>query len=248
MRSKFVTLLVAAFSLGVVQAASAADMPVRAPVYKAPAMAAPYNWAGLYVGGNVGLASVRNCYVYQSASNFNFDDGCQTKSGFIGGGQIGFNWQTGNWVFGLEGSGDWASIKASAPGQFFTGDLISSKANSIFLATARAGYAWDRSLLYVKGGAAFVHSSYERGIVPAGPAFATGSETRAGWTVGAGWEYGFAPNWSAALEYDYIGGGTKSVTLNYNGPCFGGAPCNQDVKQSIHMVTLRVNYRFNWMH
>jgi outer membrane immunogenic protein len=232
MRSKIISSLVVAFSLGVVQAASAAP---------------PYNWTGIYVGGNIGEALATNCYVYQSASNFNFDDGCKTNNGGLGGGQIGFNWQTGTWVFGVEGSGDWASLKGEDQGTHFTGDTINSSMKAIYMATARAGYALDRSLYYVKGGAAFVHSDYWRssaGIAYGSPA----SETRTGWTVGAGWEYGILPNLSAALEYDYIGGGTKSVTLNYNGSCLGGAPCNQDVKQSIHMVTLRVNYRFNWMH
>jgi len=251
MRSKIVTVLAAAFSLGVVQAASAADMPVKAPIVRAPVVM-PFSWTGLYVGANAGAAWIRDCFTYQSGSSLGLDDGCQSASSFIGGGQIGFNWQTGTWVFGIEGSGDWAKLESNAVSPSFGGDTIYTKTDSLFLATVRAGYAWDRYLAYVKGGAAFVPSDYWRNFTGSSTTFATASETRIGWTVGAGLEYAFLPswpNWSAAVEYDYIGGGTRTITQTYTGGgCVGGVPCNEDIKQDVQMVTLRLNYRFNWMH
>jgi outer membrane immunogenic protein len=244
---RLIAISIAAIAMGMASA-QAADLPAKAPIYKAPPPPIPFSWTGLYIGGNVGGASQRDCFTYESASNLGLAEGCHNATSFIGGGQIGFNWQMGTWVFGLEGSGDWASLKGNHVSTGFPGDTIFSKSDSLFTATARVGYAWDRALVYVKGGAAWVPSDYWRNLTGTDTTFATASQTRVGWAVGAGIEYAFWDNWSVAAEYDYLGMGTDSVTQAYTGGCVGGAPCTMDVKQEVQMATLRLNYRFNWFH
>ncbi len=105
------------------------------------------------------------------------------------------------------------------------------------LITGQVGYAWNNVLLYVKGGAAVVSTKYDASF--AGVSLASGNDTRWGGTVGAGLEFGFAPNWSVGVEYDHIflGGSDKNLT----GP-FGVLPVN--VKQDVDMGLVRLNYKF----
>jgi outer membrane immunogenic protein len=106
----------------------------------------------------------------------------------------------------------------------------------------RIGYAWDRWLGYVKGGAAWAHDThriFNIGIVPE-VLDAAATVTRWGWMVGAGIEYGLAPNWSAKIEYDYMDFGTDRVTFTRA----AGAPFALDVEQKVSLVKAGINYRF----
>jgi outer membrane immunogenic protein len=217
--------------------AMAADLPVRAPVYKAPPPVVAYNWTGFYIGANAGGAWSEKCWTNLNTFVTPVAEGCHNPSGFIGGGQIGFNYQTGPVVFGVEFSGDWASLRGSNLSTAFANYTNTTKVGGILLATGRIGYAWDAALLYVKGGGAWAHDKYSA-FNPVSGGNQAASEWRGGWTVGAGLEWGFAQNWSVAAEYDYVGLGTRTVGFT------GTATFNEDIKQKIQMGTLRLNYRF----
>jgi outer membrane immunogenic protein len=159
----------------------------------------------------------------------------------VGGGQIGGNYQVGSWVFGAEFSGDWANLTGSSISTAYKVDTNSSKVNGILLATGRVGVAWNSALFYAKGGGAWARDTYSEAVTGS-PSFGNGSEWRGGWTVGAGFEYGFTPNWSVAVEYDYLGLGSKSVSLVT--PTTGSVANYEKITQDINMATVRLNYRF----
>jgi outer membrane immunogenic protein len=172
-------------------AASAADLPPQ-PFYKAPAYAPPaYNWAGFYAGvvGGGGWADS------DQSNSSGIASGSIDQSGGTVGGTIGYNWQAGNLVFGLEGDGSWAHISGS------TTDGCSPRCftdiDAIGTARGRLGYAWQNWMPYVTAGVAVadIHAG-QSGLV-------SGSDTRVGPTVGAGVEWKFAQNWSAKAEYLY---------------------------------------------
>lgn len=244
MRRLQCALLAAVAVIGVVSIASAADMPVKAPVYKAPIVAAPYNWNGFYVGGHIGGAwsnvdaSDPTGAIFAPAGSTIGLDG----RGLLGGGQVGYNWQTGHWVLGVQGDFAWTGINVSTVDPFVTTTTLSYKTDWIGMLTGRVGYAWDNWLLYVKGGAAWVHSKY--GAVD--PALlrvgidVSGSSTQSGWIAGGGLEYGLTPNWTLFAEYDYIGLGTHGVTMTG-----GGATIAANIKQNISIVKGGINYKFS---
>ncbi len=111
------------------------------------------------------------------------------------------------------------------------------------------GYAWNNVLWYVKGGAAVTADKY-RGTVTTtipGALFDSASETRWGGVVGTGLEFGFAPNWSVAIEYDHLFMGTRDITFTSTGvlPIPAGSAFRTDsIRQNVDLVTARINYRF----
>jgi outer membrane immunogenic protein len=229
MRLKFAALLLAFVSLGAVQSAVAADLPAKAPVYKAPP---PFSWTGCYLGGNVGALWLNDTWTDAASVS----TGNHTALGIGVGGQVGCNYQAGAWVFGVEGMGDWAELN----GNHFTAAGINqiTDTNWFANATARVGYAYGSSLFYVKGGGAWINESFTSSVP--GVPFATGDQTRSGWTVGGGWEYGFAPNWSIKVEYDYMDFGKSSPLF-----CPAAGACTTfNVEQNTHLALFGVNYRF----
>jgi outer membrane immunogenic protein len=239
---------------GFAGAASAADLPVKAYT-KAPAVVAPiYNWAGLYIGIDGGGASSRNCWNVTNSLGTpvpNLASGCHDATGGLAGGQIGYRWQRTNWVWGIEAQGDWASLKGSntsAVGTF--GGLPfanQTRIDAIGLFTGQVGYAWNNVLGYVKGGAAVTHDTYNGivltgvGAFPAGTAFDQAGGDRWGGAAGTGLEFGFAPGWSAAVEYDHLFMGRSSASLFTPAGAFDRT---QSVKQDVDMGTVRLNYTF----
>jgi outer membrane immunogenic protein len=237
--------------------ALAADLPARTYT-KAPAAVAPiYNWGGFYIGINGGGASSHKCWDMTSVGGiplpFTISEGCHDATGGLAGGQIGYRWQATNWVFGLEAQGDWADLKGS--NMSAVGALAGfpysnqTKIDAIGLFTGQVGYAWNNVLGYVKGGAALTHDKYSALTttalgVPAGIALDQASETRWGGAVGAGLEFGFAPGWSVAVEYDHLFMGRRNI--NFTATAFaGGGPSRTDsIKQDLDMGTVRLNYTF----
>ena len=219
--------------------AVAADLPAQ--TYKAPPpMLAPmYYWTGFYIGGNGGYGSSRNCWGIVPVAGTIIPDGCNTASGGVIGGQIGYRWQTGPAVFGFEAQGDWASLRSSQVSLFDPTLTDRSKVDSFGLFTGQIGYAWNAALLYVKGGAAVTSNHFDQfnalGVVN------FESSTRWGGTVGVGLEYGFAPNWSVGVEYDHLFMGTANNSFSV--PAGAAAILNQ-ISQDVDLVTLRVNYKF----
>jgi outer membrane immunogenic protein len=239
--------------------AVAADLPART-YSKAPAMvAAVYDWSGFYVGLNGGWGSSRNCWDRNTGLGGTFlaAEGCNNATGGVAGGQIGYRWQSSAWVFGIEAQGDWANLRGTnlsliVPGGAFgniavlaagTGPNNQSQMNAFGLFTGQVGYAFNTALLYAKGGAAVVANKYNGYNALTGASIDSATDTRWGGTVGAGVEYAFAPNWSAALEYDHLFMGSR--TLDFTSTVVPGAFTREEViRQNVDLVTVRINYRW----
>ncbi|MFB9264558.1 outer membrane protein [Bradyrhizobium erythrophlei] len=239
---KLLLATVAIAALGI-SSASAADLAAR-PYTKAPPpmIAAVYDWSGFYIGINGGWGSSRNSW--DSVAPFLVGpEGSHDATGGTVGGQIGYRWQSGTWVFGLEGQGNWADFTGSNTSLLFPGFANRSKIDAFGLFTGQIGYAANNVLFYVKGGGAVTDSKYRINNLATGALFAsTGDNTRWGGTVGVGLEYGFAPNWSAAIEYDHLF--MQDRTLNFTAPVTGAIVASDRIRQDVDLVTVRVNYKF----
>ena len=204
------------FALGA--PASAADLAARhytkAPV--AP-VAAVYNWTGFYLGIVGGGA-------WEDANS------PRMQGGFVGG-TAGYNWQNGNVVFGLEADGAWADVNASPTA---LGITVSSKTDALGTVRGRIGWAVNNVLLYGTGGYAWIDNKVS---VTALGVTVSDSKFHSGWTVGAGVEAFFAPQWSVKGEYLYrsLGGETYFSGL--------GAPVSTGTL-NFHTVQVGVNYHF----
>jgi outer membrane immunogenic protein len=223
--------VLAAPPLTVAAPAWAADMPAR-PYTKAPAYTAPaviYNWTGFYVGGHVGGAFAGNNSLTGSNARF------------MGGVQGGFDYQFATYgVVGIEAQYSWLNSNTTGV-TFPAGSTITASNNQLGSVTGRVGYTWGPGLLYAKGGYAW-RDNPNIGVSVAGTpvAFATNGNQKNGWTVGAGLEYMFAPNWSAKAEYQYY---------NFGNTTFTGGPAEivgSRFRDDEHTVKVGVNYRFGW--
>jgi outer membrane immunogenic protein len=247
---KTVLAAIGLFALGV--PAMAADLPPAPVAYKTPAIIpAYYDWSGFYVGLNGGGGTSRKCW---SAVNVlgvvvpSTSEGCHNATGGMAGGQIGFRWQAGGWVFGLEAQGDWANFTGSnislAPAVVGLPPLLTNqtKIDAIGLFTGQVGYAFNSVLWYVKGGAALTDERYNGVVTGTNVLLDTTRETRWGGTVGTGVEFGFAPNWSVALEYDHLFMGSRNLT--FTAPGVGALTRIDSINQNVDIGTVRVNYRW----
>src|SRR5262245_20405812 len=254
MRYKITTLLTACISFGAAQYASAADVPVKAPAYT-PAMAAPWSWTGFYCGGHIG-AALALTDVADPLGIPIYGDNVRSP-GFIGGGQIGFNYQMGSIVFGVEADASWVDSDGTNTCFAVSGTTVSSncrvRPDLYATVTGRLGYAVNRSLLYAKAGAAWTRGSVDMFVNGnnVGIFTSTNSFVTPGWTVGGGLEYALTPAWSVKLEYDYFNFGGQEVATPYvAGNPFGIAPTTT-ISQHVHQAKLGLNYRFgpgaaNW--
>jgi outer membrane immunogenic protein len=244
---KFLLGAVGLVALGMAAPASAADLAARP--YRAappPMVAAIYDWSGFYIGANGGWGSSRKCWDSTTGAGvFLFSDGCHDATGGTAGGQLGYRWQAGTWVFGLEGQGDWADLTSSRVSIFRPAFSTRAKTDGIGLFTGQIGWAWNTALFYVKGGAAVTGNRFSILSTFTGNELASASSTRWGGTVGVGWEWGFAPNWSAGLEYDHLFMGDANNSFSVANPALA-AVLNSRITQDVDMVTVRVNYRFGW--
>jgi outer membrane immunogenic protein len=206
--------------------AFAADMP--RPVTKAPAMvtAPMFNWSGFYVGLHAGYGWGDKTWSAGGIGSVDFE-----VDGFLGGGQIGVDYQTGPLVWRAEADISATNIDGN---RSIAGGLLSVRTEVDWMATATLGLGVTTgpALFYVKGGAAWADEEHRGSLLGL---TASAGETRSGWVVGAGLEYMLASNWSAKLEYNYLDFGEDRVSL-------GGLPV--DIEQEIHVVKFGVNYRF----
>ena len=202
--------------------AFAADLPIRkAP----PPLVIPvYNWTGFYIGGNVGGA-----WEHSTLTDNDFGVSfSNNRSGFIGGGQIGYNWQVSpQFVLGVEWMFDGTDIKSDTTVDLFRG---TEKVNWLTTVTGRLGYAVNNWLFYGKGGGGWVHDTATVTDLVGGGSVSI-SDTKGGWVAGAGVEYGFTPNWTGKVEYQHLG--LEDVS-------------NAGLTLSRHfdMVTVGLNYKF----
>jgi opacity protein-like surface antigen len=235
---------------------AAAAMPVKAPVYKAPVIG-PYTWTGFYIGA-LGGADLGDSHMGFPAAGFAAGP---RISGVLGGGQLGYNYQIGSWVLGVEADAAWNNASGSnACGPMTIGASLFNttcrdEADWIATVTGRLGYAWGRALLYGKAGAAWTHEAFSvtcnfgplNGSQPAGqncvnPAGAllgqiSASDNRVGWTVGYGIEFGLTRNWSAKAEMDYVDFGNKNLVAS------DGTVINAGIRVTQGKIGL--NYRFD---
>jgi outer membrane immunogenic protein len=224
-------------ALGMIGPAFAADLAPR-PYTKAPPV--PYvapvaNWTGFYIGGFGGYGwsdRVRVGFPGGPSATFSTDD----LSGGFGGGTIGYNWQApgSQFVWGIEVDAAGADLQASARDGLF---VARDKINAFGSVTGRIGVTLTPStLLYAKGGYAWANNK-----VSLSDGFTTISESRthSGWTVGAGLEYMFAPNWSGKVEYMYADFGNQTFGRTLLTPGI-------ELGTTIHTIKAGVNYHFNW--
>jgi len=222
----------------------AADMAVKAPP---PPYAPPqFNWTGFYIGGNIGGGSGVGTVVDNTAA-FNVGDvGGQAQ--FIGGGQIGYNWQfSPNLVFGVDWFFDGISNDNNGSITFIspiTGhlDTATLQSNWVTTITGRLGFTGpqaDHWMFYVKGGGGWLQTqgTFTDSFVPASVGV---TKTTGGWVFGTGVEWAFAQNWTARLEYQYLGldnVGVNNILVRDNFTI---------QNPNFQSVTLGINYLFNW--
>ncbi|MDX8452727.1 porin family protein [Mesorhizobium sp. VK9D] len=199
--------------------AYAADVLQEAPV------AASFDWTGAYIGVNAG----GGFGTFKLTPNPNVGTGLSLSSGgFLGGIQAGYNWQSGQMVYGVEADFQGSDVKASFSGLFGPGE-IETKVDWFGTLRARLGFTpVDRFMVYGTGGLAYGHEKTTSGPTSL-------SKTKAGWTVGAGAEYAINTNWTIKSEYLYTDLGKATFDV-------GGGSI--DVKVPFHTVRVGLNYKF----
>ncbi|MGA8615165.1 MAG: outer membrane beta-barrel protein [Xanthobacteraceae bacterium] len=228
-------------------------MPFKAPAYAAPAS----SWTGFYIGvnGGAGWATAASSIDLAGLAAGlgglgtlgNFPVGSHEINGFLGGGQIGYNWQTGNIVLGVEGDGDWADVEGTAP--CIEVLSCSAKVNWTADATVRLGVLpMSNVLIYVKGGAAWAGLNYNlssAGVLGAGTSLSSGlTTTKTGGLLGLGTEYLFAPHWTAKIEYNYADFGSHTDTFVLSETGVGSVAVPIQTTLQMHTVKAGVNYHF----
>jgi outer membrane immunogenic protein len=220
--------------------AFAADMAVKAPSPPAPPPAPVCIWCGFYLGGQIGYAWSNSSYTHFNGAineNFTFN-----PTSAIGGPHVGIQGQWDSWVFGLEGTFNWADLNQADPSVLLPNRVRSLRTDEIETIVGKAGYAWDRWLLYAKGGWANSRIS----VFAINTASGVNSQSTAwqgGWTVGGGLDYMMAPNWIAGIDFNY-----------YKFEKFDRSPIDSagvgvsyfNTNSNIYAVTARLSYLFNW--
>jgi outer membrane immunogenic protein len=208
-----------------------------------------YNWSGLYAGFNIGYGFGSSDWSAQAGLSGSFG-----TSGFLASADVGFNFQSGGLVLGVEGDVDWQLLTGTSNSSVCTGFAataasktaagLACQTRSDWLGTARVrvGYAFDQLLVYVTGGGAF--GNVQTRLNGLGEQ----NTVEFGWTAGAGLEYAISNMWTARLEYLYVD--LANASCSNAGPCrfiLGtppNAPVNASVKFTESLVRLGINYKF----
>jgi outer membrane immunogenic protein len=226
MKRFLLTMGAGLMALSMASPSLAADL--SRPVYKAPMYVAPFSWTGFYVGINGGYGFGKSSWTNVGGTSGDFD-----VKGPLVGGTLGYNLQTGAFVFGLEADADASWIKGSTTSAPVGCGGAGCETRNRYLATGRGriGYAWDRFLPYITGGAAFGD------IKATNPAGGSVTKSKLGYVLGAGVEYAFLGPWSAKIEYNYVDLGKVTCGV---GTCIA----DTDVKFKANIIKAGVNYRF----
>jgi outer membrane immunogenic protein len=238
--------LLSSAALLLVVAAPAAAADLRMPVKAAPAVVvAAYNWTGFYIGAHCGWAQTNT--KTSNHADGGFDDGdlltySNNANGATCGGQLGYNWQTSNIVLGVESDIAWVGIDRELRNLGVSqDDMVKVEYSWLATFTGRFGFAFDRALVYAKGGAALARIKNTATDLDGGGIDPTDisevSKSRWGWTVGGGLEYGFTPNWSMKGEYMFANFGSYTSPLNLDGDSYTH-------KNQLHTVKFGINYRW----
>lgn len=237
----------------------AADMAVKAPMLAPTPIS---TWTGFYVGGHVGagwgttesaLTSITGPGLL--AAGLNLPIAQNSRSGILGGGQVGYNFESGWAVFGVQGDIAGMDVKGTTPCL----TEFSCTAKSDWLATVSGrvgGVVADRTLVYAKAGAAWLHTEHSFSVPNlsglgmgggfGGFAGASTDTTALGWLIGFGAEYAFTRNWSAFIEYDYMDFERKNAALNLTGLGGAGVPvvANVNFQNKLSIAKVGANYKF----
>jgi outer membrane immunogenic protein len=239
-----------------------------------PPVVATWSWTGFYIGGHVGAGFGNKWWNSTGQSPFvalpvapqevghNF--GTTSVDGFLGGAQVGFNYQSGALVWGVEGDWSWTAMKGqftcpeigAAAGPPFAFSTCSSKIEWMATLVGRIGVTVDRALVYVGGGAAWAHekdhlscTNVDCGAPDTAIFTWDGKDTKFGWTFLTGVEYAVGSNWSARIQYNFYDLGDQDVRLipSQDG-CFAGGCAAFDVTTRLrtHSIKAGLNYRFDW--
>jgi outer membrane immunogenic protein len=203
--------------------ATAADLgrQYQQPYVKAPIYNPVFTWTGFYLGLNGGGGWGQSSW--DRTGTFDL-------SGGVIGGTVGFNWQTGQMVLGIEGDADWSGITGTTSTLCPAG--CATRNDWLGTVRGRVGYAFDRFLPYVTGGLA------AGDIRATTPGFAGATQTNLGWTIGAGMEVAIAGNWSAKAEYLHVDLGSFNCGL----AC--GLVTPDNVSFRANLARGGVNYKF----
>lgn len=203
------------------------DEPVIVPRYR-------FSWTGFYLGGNVGYGWGTSESTGDAGAFNGLTSGFDVNpSGWIGGLQAGYNWQTGNLLFGLEGD---LGILGLDDRESSGGAFVEAEYGGYGALTARVGFTDDRWLFYLKGGAALANIENRAGAIGDPTDLTVADETRWGWTIGGGAEFAFHPNWSMKIEYLYMDFGSDTST-NTDGNIYRH-------ENDLHTIKVGLNYRF----
>jgi outer membrane immunogenic protein len=215
--------------------AFAADVIIEDVVAPPAPVVSVYDWTGFYIGAYGGGGWGDADFAFPGLGTAS----STSVSGALFGGQVGYNWQTGSWVFGGEADFGWSGIDGSesCPNPAFNCDFDSNWLGTV---RARVGWASNNWLIYATGGWSFIDAEYTASNAGGGGAFGpTYSDTTNGWNVGGGVEWGFYQNWSAKLEYLYHDFGDTGL------PASSFGPGNPNVDLQLNTVRFGVNFRFN---
>ena len=209
--------------------AFAADLPVKARPPMAP-VETVWNWSGFYIGVNGGYGWATSTHTAPG-----FTSGGFNQRGGLVGGTIGYNWQTGGAVLGLEADLDWAHINGSTPCGVGLVSTCFTNMQAFGTVRGRLGYAAGNWMPYITGGLALADLSVGQNF----PGVINNTDWRAGWTIGGGLEYLFTPGWSAKVEYLYADFGNSAI--GYGGPL--GINVSE---RNVNIIRGGINYHFNW--
>ncbi len=268
---KFLLGSIAVSALALGSSAFAADMAPRMYAKAAPMVSPMYNWSGFYAGIHAG-------YTFGEGSNIdttgqapinvlNVTGGARPGSvgldrdGFIGGGQMGYNWQANSpWVFGFEADISYTDINSSRTvvtvplsGVGSLNNTFNSRMEYFGTVRGRLGYAWDRTMVYATGGFAYGEVENSAAFFGPNPAaalqFVGGNrDTKTGYTVGGGIEHAWMGNWTVKAEYLYYDLGSTTLGVNFvPGGGGGGTGYNTRFENDGHIVRAGLNYKFGGM-
>jgi len=250
MRKLFHTTAALSALLTTSMATNAADVRARPAPYAPPPLIyvpPPFSWTGFYLGGNIG-GGWTSRDVSDTFLGANFNNG-KNNDVFIAGGQLGYNWQVSNFVVGIEADFDGAANKDNT-GTVFIPALgtiqVSSHNRWITTLAARFGVASGPWLLYGKVGGGWVGADdFTATNLMSGASITVHNNINSGWLVGTGMEWAFAPNWSAKVEYNYLGLDSRTFTFPA-GSLFLVGDSFIERNRDIQMVKVGINYLFNW--